>query len=196
MLAMMSHITGGGTNPNMADQLERQLKDLERQRQRGVLTDEEYAVRRQALVNAAPVVAEKKRGGLMKWGMLGCLGIFAAVGIFVVLMIVLLAAAFSSDEGIQELATGNADDVSVRVSGSAGLKFSGSIGSASGQRTVDGTVPATFTIPGENSSGIFTAVIQKMDADGTLEVTLECREGRQQNSTTAEYGVVTVSCGP
>lgn len=86
----------------MADQLERQLKELERQKERGVLTDEEYAARRQALVTAAPVVAEKKRGGFMKWGLIGCVGIFAAVGIFFVAVIALLAAAFSSSDSAED----------------------------------------------------------------------------------------------
>lgn len=180
----------------MADQLERQLKDLERQKARGVLTEEEYQARRAALINAAPVVAEKKRGGLMKWGLVGCLGIFAAIGLFFVVIIVAISAAIGSDEGVQELATGNAKDVQVKIGGTDGLKFSGSIGTVSGQRTVDGTIPETFAIDGEGSSGIFSVAIQKQSESGTLTVTLTCREGDQKGETSAAYGVVTVTCSP
>lgn len=180
----------------MADQLERQLKELERQKARGVLNEEEYQARRAALINAAPVADEKKRGGIMKWGMIGCFGIFAAIGIFFIVIIVAVMAAIGSDDGVQELATGNAKDVQVKVGGTDGLKFSGSVGSVSGQRTVDGTVPETFTIAGEGSSGIFSVAIQKQSESGTLTVTLTCREGDQKGQTSAAYGVVTVTCSP
>ncbi len=69
----------------MATQLEKQLKDLQSAKAKGVLTDEEYESRRAALISdtSTPVQA-KQGGGIFKWGMMGCLGIFALLGILVV----------------------------------------------------------------------------------------------------------------
>ena len=91
----------------------------------------------------------------------------------------------------------DAPDVTVTVSGTAGLEFSGSLGALGNSRSVEGRVRATFTIPGTGSYSIFTAVLQKQSTAGTLSVTLNCPTGGPvTQSTSAEYGVVTVSCGP
>jgi hypothetical protein len=87
--------------------------------------------------------------------------------------------------------------VTVRVGGTAGVQFSGSIGNVGSQRTVDGTAPQSFTIPGKKSGGIFTAVLQKKVAAGTLTVTVDCPKGGDQTQeTSADFGVVTVTCSP
>lgn len=110
--------------------LERQLEEIERLRKRGTLTDEEYEARRSAILSdtSAPAPAAKARGtGIMKWGMLGCLGIFAGVGLLVVIIIVAIAAAISgagddaSDPGGDvrvALAVGSSGEIAARGNGS------------------------------------------------------------------------------
>lgn len=83
--------------------------------------------------------------------------------------------------------------VEIRVTGTSGLRFSGSYGDLSGIRSVEGTVPATYTIV--NPSGdIVSAVFQKRAEMGTLTVQL-VKDGAvvESQTTTAAYGVVTVS---
>lgn len=88
------------------------------------------------------------------------------------------------------------EDVTVTVTGVPHIAFSGSIGGALGQRSVEGVVPETFTIPAESRLGIYTAVIQKQVTGGTLTVSISCARGARTASTSAEYGIVSVTCGP
>ncbi len=79
--------------------LEKQLEDLEKLRQRGVLTDEEYAQRRTAIM-AQPGVQVVQQGGsgvgkVFKWG---CLGIVALFGLFVIIGLIAVAASSGGDE--------------------------------------------------------------------------------------------------
>jgi uncharacterized membrane protein len=77
-------------------ELEKKLGELDGLRAKGVVTEEEYASRREALLSDTTVAQAKggsKAGGIFKWGMMGCLGMFAAVGLFVVVVFALLAAA-------------------------------------------------------------------------------------------------------
>jgi hypothetical protein len=74
------------------------LDELDKLVEKGRITPEEYQSRRAAILAnpAAPAAPEKKGGGgIFKWGFLGCLGIFAAIGILGVLFIVIIAAALS-----------------------------------------------------------------------------------------------------
>jgi len=177
--------------------LEDQLKELDKVRRRGLLTDDEYASKRAAIIHDPTNLSVRKGrdgggggGGLFKWGVLGCLGIFAAIGVFVVCVIVVVAVALSN-------ISSDTKDVTVRIDGTPGVLFSGSIGNAGSQRTVDGTTPQSFTITGKKSSGIFTAVIQKKGADGMLRVTVTCPKGGDQTQeTSAQFGIATVSCSP
>lgn len=84
--------------------LERQLKDLDSLRQRGVLTDEEHASRRAALLASTESTVAVKEGGsaakgIFKWGFFGCLGILGAVGALVIILIVIIAAAAGGSDG-------------------------------------------------------------------------------------------------
>lgn len=77
--------------------LERQLEELDKLRQRGVLTDEEYAQRRTALMSQ-PAMQVVQQGGsgvgkVFKWG---CLSIIVVFGLIFVLGII--AAAGSGDD--------------------------------------------------------------------------------------------------
>jgi hypothetical protein len=77
-------------------ELEKKLGELNALRAKGVVTDEEYDSRRSALLadTAAPLAqGGSKAGGIFKWGLLGCLGMFAAVGLLFIVVIALIAAA-------------------------------------------------------------------------------------------------------
>ncbi|HEX6029977.1 MAG TPA: DUF4352 domain-containing protein [Tepidiformaceae bacterium] len=75
--------------------LEKKLGELAGLKSRGVITEEEYESRRAALLSdtSAGEEGQRRGGGIFKWGMMGCLGIFAAIGLFVIVVIALLAAA-------------------------------------------------------------------------------------------------------
>jgi len=85
-------------------------------------------------------------------------------------------------------------DFRIEVTGTPGLEFSGHYGlaTADGQYTsksVDGTVPATYTMRGHIVSGLF----QKTTEDGTLRVEI-FKNGRSVagEETMAAYGIVSV----
>jgi len=108
---------------------ERMLDELDQLAAKGRITPEEYETRRAAIISGAVQVApvEKKRGGILKWGMMGCFGIFAAIGIFVIVVFVIIAAALSDavddepDSGGDvriALATGATGDIAAEGNGS------------------------------------------------------------------------------
>lgn len=75
---------------------EKLLDELDSLAAKGRLSAEEYEARRSAIIAgnvAAP--AEKKGGGLFRWGLLGCLGIIAAIGLFFVLLFVAIGVALN-----------------------------------------------------------------------------------------------------
>lgn len=83
----------------------------------------------------------------------------------------------------------------IKVSGTTGLKFSGSYmvitsGGQSTSKSVDGTIPAQYSVTGN----IVSAVFQKQTESGTLKVEI-IKGGKVLNSsdTTAAYGVVSVA---
>ena len=77
--------------------LEKRLKELDKLKEKGVVTDEEFATRRAALISeASEPEGGSRRGGLLRWGLIGCLGMFAAVGVVVVGIIVLILVAVGS----------------------------------------------------------------------------------------------------
>lgn len=80
-----------------------QLSQLDQLKNDGLITDAEYQAKRDALLDDATSrsVSEKKgrRGGILKWGLLGCLGMFAAVGAAFVGLIVLIIIAVGSGAG-------------------------------------------------------------------------------------------------
>jgi hypothetical protein len=77
---------------------EQQLDELEKLRRRGRLSDDEYQLRRQAILadTSSGEGARAGRGGIFKWGALGCLGMFGAIGLLVVVLIVIIAVAIGS----------------------------------------------------------------------------------------------------
>jgi len=88
-----------------------------------------------------------------------------------------------------------ASEYQIEVSGTAGLKFSGSYlvvsgdGSSTGH-SVDGTVPASYTVKGSIASVVF----QKQSEAGSFTVQIS-KGGKviKESTTSAAYGVVTVA---
>ena len=86
-------------------------------------------------------------------------------------------------------------EYTIRIAGTDGLKFSGSymqVGSSgsSESQSIEGTVPAEYTIKGAIASVVF----QKKERNGTLRVEI-VRDGKVVKSaeTSAEYGVVSIA---
>lgn len=83
--------------------------------------------------------------------------------------------------------------VQIRVSGTSGISFQGGYGDVGGQQSVEGTIPETYYL-GEPQGGIVSASFQKWCDSGTLTVEI-IDDGQvvESRTTTASYGVVTVS---
>ncbi|MGE0602120.1 MAG: DUF4352 domain-containing protein [Dehalococcoidia bacterium] len=110
---------------------ERLLDELERLKTRGRITENEYAARRAAILAGtiqAPAPAKSSGGGgIFKWGVLGCLGMFAAVGILVFLVLVVLGLAVTNSRDTESdsggdvhvaLATGSSGEIAPERNGS------------------------------------------------------------------------------
>lgn len=84
----------------------------------GRLSPDEYQARRAAILSGqvTPPGVKSGRGGIFKWGMLGCLGMFAAVGVLVILVLVVLGAAISSTK---DSTSDSGGDVHVRLAAGA-----------------------------------------------------------------------------
>jgi|GEM_PF-4251157 len=83
----------------------------------------------------------------------------------------------------------------VKVSGTSGLRFSGScatttISGTAISKSLDGVVPAEYTISG----AIVSCAFQKQSAEGVLKVEI-IKDGKvvAQSDTSATYGVVSVA---
>lgn len=78
----------------------------------------------------------------------------------------------------------------IEISGTFGTEFTGSISGGGSSRTIEGNVPANYTVQGWPA----VAVIQKTEEYGYLSVTIK-KEGKtlDTQSTSASYGVVTAS---
>lgn len=74
---------------------EQLLDELDRLKASGRVTSEEFDARRAAIIAGAvqaPAADKGKGRGIFKWGFLGCLGIFAVIGIGIVAIVVALVA--------------------------------------------------------------------------------------------------------
>lgn len=135
---------------------------------------------------AAMPVQNKKKISIVGW-----IGIIFFGGIALLL---LFGKRDDGTTGIGRIATGGVSTYVVRVEGSPGLSFSGSyMGVTSGgsqQQSVDGAVPANYTVSGN----IVSATFQKKSEGGTLVVSIENNGSTvQKSSTTAAYGVVSLA---
>ena len=105
--------------------------------------------------------------------------------ILIIFLIFVLPAIFKNSNPIN-----SNNEYIIEISGTNGLQFSGSIGGAGNSRTIEGNVPATYKVIGWPA----VAVIQKKEELGTLIVSIkENNKLLNSQSTTAAYGVVTVS---
>ena len=99
--------------------LERDLRELDALRNRGVITPEEYEVRRAALM-AAPPAPPRPRGNVVlevfKWGSVGCLVVIGVGFLVSVLLVIAIVAAISNSE--DQTADSGAD---IRVTLSEGV---------------------------------------------------------------------------
>ena len=112
--------------------------------------------------------------------------------IVLLLGITALAAISLAQCTLESTGGGKSNDAVVHVLGTPGLKFTGSIGAGASIKSVEGTVPKSFTL--KSTMGIFVAVIQKSTESGDLSVVVECGNTSPTQSTSAAYGVVSVSC--
>ena len=65
--------------------IEDRLRDLERLRENGAITDDELQERRKAVLAQYTASRPKNKGGrIFIWGLMGCVGILAAIGLAVV----------------------------------------------------------------------------------------------------------------
>ncbi|MCK4596311.1 tetratricopeptide repeat protein [candidate division WOR-3 bacterium] len=84
--------------------------------------------------------------------------------------------------------------VNVKISGSAGLTFSGHIGNIGKSRSVEGSVPEEYFIVLENELDVATVVFQKEQEEGTLVVEMIIQDEVVKSvSTSAAFGTVTVT---
>jgi flagellar basal body-associated protein FliL len=106
------------------------------------------------------------------------------IGGIVLVVVVLFGCAIAGFFG-----NGSTKSVSIEIKYSG--PWTGSIGDSNGQRSIQGTGSHSYDV----KSGIVTAVIQKSD-NGTTPLTVNILEGDnivETQTTTAEYGVVSVS---
>ena len=80
----------------------------------------------------------------------------------------------------------------VLITGSTGMTFAGALGEGLDQRSVSGRTPTTYNL--RSNFGIFVAVIQKDRENGSLTVEIQCARDGSRQTTTAPFGVVTVTC--
>ncbi len=74
--------------------IDKQLKELERLKTKGVITEDEYQTRRSAIVSSGAL--DKKgsvAGGIFKWGAIGCLSIVGGFILLIVLIVVVISLA-------------------------------------------------------------------------------------------------------
>lgn len=92
---------------------EKLLQELDQLRARGLVTDEEYAARRQAIISGqVQLPAEKSGGGFLKKVGIGC---GALIGVFIVIMVIAAAAGGGSDSGSGGSSSSASKSADVRV---------------------------------------------------------------------------------
>ena len=81
--------------------LEDRLKELDKLKSNGTITEDEYETRRAAIMSDTS--PPEKGGGIFRWGLIGCGGILAALGLFVLVIIVLIIVAVGSSSDLTSL---------------------------------------------------------------------------------------------
>lgn len=148
--------------------IERQLKELDKLQKKGILTEDEYASRRVAIMADTSEPDRAKRGGAFRWGFMGCLGIMGAI-VAVVAVIVVIAAISSGGDS-----SGVADVHVTLAGGSSGaIAAEGNGGKKSKVTILDVKDPATSTNQFEQPAAgkKYVAVNVEVENVGTHEVT-------------------------
>ncbi len=156
-----------------------------------------------------PVIRESEvmRGAKRTFG--GCLVLGLLFGTLLVVGLIGCAALVGNIDAPNKAGSGGVPSsgptsVTVKVSGTRGLTYSGHYGTAdSGGSSVDGKVGSgrnEYQVPLKNGALEFdmvSAVFQKKDAEGTLKVDIvaDGKVAKQQESN-AQYGVVNVTYSP
>jgi hypothetical protein len=85
-------------------------------------------------------------------------------------------------------------DVQLEIEGTPGTEFTGLMGSLVYMEGIEGSVPATYTIPGEGSKGVISAVVGKrrQEDEGILILTLLCPKGPVTSKTSPSQRKATV----
>jgi hypothetical protein len=78
--------------------VEDRLKELDQLRNRGLITAEEYQARRAAIIQEVGT-GGGGGGSVFKWGAIGCLSIFGAGALLLIVAVVLIAVAVSGSKG-------------------------------------------------------------------------------------------------
>ena len=149
--------------------IERQLKELDKLQKKGILTEDEYASRRAAIMADTSEPDRAKRGGAFRWGFMGCLGIIGALVAVVVVIIVIVAvsAGGSSDSGTGDVhvtfATGSSGEIAAEGTGDKKSKVT----------ILDIKDPATSTNQFEQpaTGKKYVAIDVEVENVGTHEVT-------------------------
>ena len=118
-------------------------------------------------------------------------GVSLRIILYVVFGALAAAVLVASKAGSQGGTTSHSHHYTIRVSGSQGVHFSGSVGCNGQSRTVSDYVPASYDLDGSGC----VAVLQKQGGSAAvLNVDLICDyETAAQQSTAAAYGVVQVA---
>lgn len=127
---------------------------------------------------------------LLLIGLAGCAALIAGMG--------------GVEESPKEEPASEVSSVTVRVSGSTGLRYSGNYGTANGGgRSVDGQLDGgydDYQVPVKGGTFDFdmvTAFFQKMDQEGTLQIEILVNgQAVKAQQTSAQYGTVDVSYSP
>ncbi|OIO80386.1 hypothetical protein AUJ84_03720 [Candidatus Pacearchaeota archaeon CG1_02_32_132] len=127
------------------------------------------------------------------------LGTFLIIFVFLILAGMISNALSPKDSKVQSLNSNEninppspPNTYTIEILGTEGIEFSGNIGGGGNSRSIDGSVPSTYTVEGWPA----VAVIQKKGASGILKVIMKKGDKiLNEQETSAAYGVVTVSSG-
>lgn len=148
--------------------IERQLKELSDLHRKGVLSDDEYAMRRAAIMTSTAEPDRAKRGGPLKWGFMGCLGIIGALVAVVVVVVVIVAVSTGGGSS-----SGTADvHVALAKGNSGAIAPEGNSGKKSKVTILDIKDPATSTNEFEHPAAgkKYLAIDVEVENVGTHEV--------------------------
>lgn len=125
-------------------------------------------------------------------GFYGCFGVLAAV---IVVIVGLVVVGSIAGGGKAASIAGGGGPARLEVGGTPGMIFTGAILDGTGTRSVSGKTPASYSLTPTSIyySVSFQKGIGSFD-NGTLDVALTCNGHTSRNSTTAQYGVVAVTC--